>query len=241
MTARIVWYALLVLVAAITVGVQIDRQSAVHPAFADLTPEPLRGFAQAQLTARALREGGEQAALAEAQTLVSHRPMPAESLRALAQAQLLAGQEDAALAAIQLAAQRGWRDPAAQEAMLRIALAAGDEAEAARRYTALFLQSRTDEALLAEYGAQVFADGGGVAAQTLAEIVAGTGRWQGLFLQRGARVLPPDTFAAITVAARRRGAQFDCAALENAAASTARASTAASASLARLIAADCAQ
>lgn len=214
MIARLAWYAALLAIAVVTAAVQLDRQSAMQPFFAPLTPEPLRGFAQAQLARTAILSGSDQSALDEASKLVERRPIPAESLRALAQAQLKAGKADEALLTIQIAAQRGWRDPAAQEAMLRLAVAAGDEAEAARRYTALFLQNRTEDKLLIEFGDRLFADPKGVAAQTLVGIVAQTDRWGTTFLQRGARVIPADAFAAIAIEADRRGARFDCGALK---------------------------
>jgi hypothetical protein len=58
----------------------------------------------------------------------------------LAVAQAKAGNAEAAGLAIQIAGQRGWREPVAQEAVLRLALGAGNKPEAARRYAALFLR-----------------------------------------------------------------------------------------------------
>ena len=239
MIGRLVWYAFLLAAAAVTAMVQIDRQSAVNPHFASLTPQPVRGFAQAQLARRAIVSGTGVRAVAEAQLLVDRRPIPAESLRTLAQAQFKAGQVDAGFVTIQMAAQRGWRDPAAQEAMLRLAVAAGDEAEAARRYTALFLQNRTEDALLVEFGEQLFADPGGQAAQTLIKIVAGTDRWSTQFLQRGARVIPAQSFSATVLEADKRGARFECTALSAIAPGLERREAAAGAQLAELVRSRC--
>ncbi|TRD11646.1 hypothetical protein FGU71_07055 [Erythrobacter insulae] len=210
MIARIIWQVFLLLAAAVTISLQLDRQSALVPALADAVPAPARGFAQAQLTARALQSGPPALAVTEARRLVEKRPIPAEPLRLLAQAQFAAGQNDAGFLTIQIAAKRGWRDPAAQESMLRLALAAGDEAEAAKRYIAMFLQNRTEDALLEEFGNALFGTAESEAARTLTEIVSGSDRWPETFLQRGARVLPPRSFVQIVRSAHASGAAFNC-------------------------------
>lgn len=214
MMGRIAWYAMLLALAAIIIAVQIDRQSAVAPAMAELTPQPVRGFAQAQIAARARQSGPPERALEEAKRLVARRPIPAETLRLLAQAQFAAGQAEAGFTTIQVAARRGWRDPVAQESMLRLAVAVGDEAEAARRYTALMLQNRTQDALLKEFGTTLFGGESDEAAQSLVDVLAGADRWSSAFLRRGARVLPPDAFARIISEAASKGAEFDCGALQ---------------------------
>nr|WP_298925176.1 hypothetical protein [uncultured Erythrobacter sp.] len=215
MIGRLIWYAALLLVAAVTAALQLDRQSASIPALSKTVPPPARGFAQAQIAARALRAEEANAAVEEAKLLVERRPIPAESLRLLAQAQFAAGQTDEGFLTIQIAAKRGWRDPAAQEAMLRLALAAGDEAEAAKRYTALFLQNRTEDALLIELGATLFAPPDSPATQTLIDIVSGSERWPDTFLRRGIRVLPADAFVKITNRAIARNASFTCGSLND--------------------------
>ncbi|MEL7219377.1 MAG: hypothetical protein AAGK01_13240 [Pseudomonadota bacterium] len=111
---------------------------------------------------------------------------------------------------MQIAAQRGWRDPLSQQAMLELALAAGDGAEAARRYTALLLNSETENALLTELGARTFSQPNGTARETFAEILIGGERWHDYFLRRGARVLPPDAFIEVVTAAKQKGSRFDC-------------------------------
>lgn len=136
--------------------------------------------------------------------------MPAEYLTLLAVAQAKAGQAEAAGLTIQIAGQRGWREPVAQEAVLRLALGAGDKAEAARRYAALFLRSGTPDALLLELGPEVLDEPGGAGQQTMVDIVAGGERWYERFLQRGPQVMPPAAFAAITAESIKRGAAFDC-------------------------------
>lgn len=210
MIGRIIWVAALLVIAAITAALQIDKQSEVAPALAPLVPPPLRNFAQTQIAAAAADGGDPALALAEARTLVRRRPVPAEYLTLLAVAQTKAGQGEAAGLTIQIAGQRGWREPLAQEAVLRLALAAGDKPEAARRYAALFLRDTTPNGLLEELGPAVLDETDGPGQQTMAGIVSGTERWQSGFLRRGATVMPPKAFSAIAIASIEKGAQFDC-------------------------------
>lgn len=213
MIARIIWVACLLAIAAVTTALQIDRQSETTPALAPLVPGPLRNFAQTQVTLAAISAGDSRAALAEAQRLVRRRPVPAEYLTLLAAAQAKAGQTEQATLTIQMAGQRGWREPLAQEAVLRLALAAGDQAEAARRYAALFWRQATPDALLIELGPEVLGDPEGVGRQTLTDIIVGAGRWHFVFLQRGPNVMPPAAFSAIAAGSLLKGAAFDCTAL----------------------------
>lgn len=210
MIARITWFALLAAVAFVTVGVQLDRQARKTPTIAASVPEMFRSSAQLPVAIFALNGEDPEAALAEAERLVERRPMPAEHLRVLAQAQFAAGQSSESVLTIQYAAQRGWRDALAQESMLRLALENGDLDEAARRYTALFLRRDTEGAVLIELGREVLGDPGGPGRQTLTQIVSGGNRWHDQFLRRGVRVFPPDAFAEIVVAASERGTRFDC-------------------------------
>ncbi|QFT75989.1 hypothetical protein [Erythrobacter sp. THAF29] len=239
MIARLVWHAGLLAVAVVTIAVQLDRQSAVTPAMSRLVPDPARAFAQAQIAATAYRKGSADQALTHAQKLVHQRPVPAETLALLAQAQIKAGQVEEGFVTIQIAAKRGWREPNSQEAMLRLASAAGDDAEATRRYIALMLQNRTEDALLSEFGAQLFGDPDGEGARTLADIVGGSTRWPSAFLQRGARVIPAETFAKVVVAASERGTPFDCRLLQHAAGSLRSKSTTATNRLEALVRRQC--
>lgn len=210
MTGRIVWLGSLLALAVLTAMLQVDKQAEVTPEVAGLVPPPLRDFAQTRVTLAALESGDPAAALAEAETLVRRRPVPAEYLSLLAIAQAKAGKAEQSTLTIQIAGQRGWREPLAQEAVLRLALDAGDMPEAARRYSALFLRTATPEALLAELGPQVLGEAGGPGRSTMTDIVSGGDRWHSLFLRRGLSVMPPDAFAEIAVSSMARGADFDC-------------------------------
>ena len=213
MIRRIIYLAALACIGIATVALQFDRQAALDPQFARITPEPARAFAQAVVATKAVGSGEAGTALHEARTLVARRPMPAESLRVLAQAQLRAGDGEKALTTLQLGAQRGWRDPASQEAMMRLALAAGDREEATRRFLALLVLDGTSEELLQSSATVVF-NAGDRRAETLAsEILALSERWHDRFLQKGSRVIPPEAFARVVAAAALAGAQFECAPL----------------------------
>ena len=131
----------------------------------------------------------------------------------LATAQFEAGQVENSAVTVQLAARRGWRDPLSQQAMLELALGAGDGAEAARRYAALLLNSETENELLAELAARTFSEPEGAARVAFSKIVAGGQRWHDFFLRRGSRVMPADAFTEIVVGANAI-APFDCSAVE---------------------------
>lgn len=148
MISRIAWFAAIVIAALLTAGLQLDMRARTAPGLAPAVPAVLRNSAQTVVTRQTLAGGQTQRALAEAQTLVLRRPLPAENLLLLAAAQAGAGQQEAALRTIQIAGRRGWREPVAQEAMLRLAFANGDRPEAARRYAALFLRPATPDKLL---------------------------------------------------------------------------------------------
>lgn len=215
MITRIFWFALLGAVALVTISVQLDRQSRKTPTLASSVPAMFRSSAQLPMAVFALGGEDPQAALEEAERLVARRPMPAEHLRVLAQAQFAAGEADASIMSIQYAAQRGWRDPLAQEAVLRLALENGNKPEAARRYAALFLRRDTTGELLEELGPAVLAEPGGEGRRTLIEIVGGGTRWHDQFLRRGARVLPPDAYAEIVTTSTASGSRFDCGVLRS--------------------------
>lgn len=216
MISRIAWLAALLAIGVVTTFVQIDRQAEVTPPLASWVPQPLRAHAQAQLAARAVEGDDTAMALDEARLLVRRRPIPAEHLTLLAIAQIKAGAAEQAEATIQIAGQRGWREPLAQEAVLRLALAAGDKPEAARRYTALFLRASTPDALLRELGPSVLGGENGPGRRVVIDIVSATDRWHDIFLRRGTQVIPPAAFAEIIVTAMARDTRFDCDSLDQA-------------------------
>ncbi len=222
MIARIVWFAALAAIALGTAALQLDWQSRRSPELAAFVPEPVRANAQVQIARQALAGEDAARAVAEAEQLVRRRPIPAQHLVMLATSQVKAGQAEQAGRTVQIAGQRGWREPAAQEANLRMALAAGDKAEAARRYAALFLRSGTPDSLLLDLGPAVLGEPGGIGQQTMVAIVSDAERWHSLFLRRGLQVMPPEAFAAIAAQSLAKGAAFDCNVLATAIDSLAR-------------------
>lgn len=210
MIGRILWLSALAGIGAVTAALQLDRQAELSPHIAPVVPAPFRSYAQAQLAAAAVEEGDRAGALAAAEQLVRRRPMPSEHLTILAAAQAKAGRVEDAGFSIQMAGRRGWRDPIAQEAVLRLALDAGDKAEAARRYAALFRGQRTPDKLLITLAPEVLGDARGVGQDTFAGIIAAAPGWHDLFFQRGAQVLPPQIFGDVIDLALAHGAQFRC-------------------------------
>jgi hypothetical protein len=210
---RILWLSGLVTVALLTIVLQLDFMSRRSPGIAELVPGPFRNHAQTQIAKNAVQGDDAALALAETERLVRRRPLPAESLTLLAIGQAKAGKTGRAARTIQMAGQRGWRDPIAQEAVLRLALQAGDQPEAARRYAALFLRAGTPDRLLEELGPRVLGAPGGIGQETMAAIVVGGERWHRTFLQRGAKVMPPLAFSEISAMSLLDGAAFDCAQL----------------------------
>lgn len=214
MIGRIIGLAALAGVGVLTTALQFDLKVRSAPQFAAVVPEPLRDYAQVKVVQKALNGSNTRAALAEAQTLVQRRPLPAEYLTLLAAAQEKAGQRQAAAKTIQIAGQRGWRDPVAQLAVLRLALAAGDRPEAARRYAALFVRGETPDALLEQFGPAPFDATDTTGRDTMVAIVVGGQRWHSTFLRRGPRVMPPAAYSEVAVESMRKGAAFNCKVLE---------------------------
>ena len=154
---RALWIALLLALAIVAGGAQLDRASRRSPEAARYGPPPFRSFALEDLPAQATVRGEPGEAVLAARRLVRNRPVPAEHLALLGVAHALSGEPGEAVAAIRQAGRRGWRDAAAQGAMLEMALDAGDGDEAARRLVALWTL-RDDPALLAGPSARVVAD-----------------------------------------------------------------------------------
>ncbi|MEP3052404.1 MAG: hypothetical protein ABJO41_13675 [Erythrobacter sp.] len=203
-----IWIFCLAMMALIAAGAQLDRQSRYVPSLAQYVPYPFRGFAQKHFAADALATEEPEWALIQAQRLVAARPLPAEHIRMLALAQAVSDENSGALATFQFAAQRGWRDPIVQDTMLRLAIAAEDPGESARRFAALIANPSSDLELLKELGPGAL--NSAASRQAFAVILAQSERWHSTFLRRGAQSLPPQIFAAVTQIAAERGARFEC-------------------------------
>jgi hypothetical protein len=135
---RILWLAGLAALALVACLAQLDRAARSQPALAVLVPSLFRGFAAQRLTEQAIAAEDGVTALREARLLVRARPLPAEHMRLLSQAAALKGDSPLALAAMEAATSRGWRDPLAQLAAGQSALLQGRFDAAAQRIGALF-------------------------------------------------------------------------------------------------------
>ena len=135
---RIFWPLALAFVGLVGAFAHLDRQARMSPAYAALVPQTFGGFSLEQDARSAIQSGDARGALATARKLVAARPIPAEHLAMLARAEALAGEENSAIISIQRAAHRSWRDAPTQQAMLALAVDAGDKQEAARRLAALW-------------------------------------------------------------------------------------------------------
>lgn len=142
--------AMAVLGLAVT-GLQMDSQSAKDLALAHtvsrLVPAPFQGNALKTLAIDAYGRGDVELGLLYSRRLVALRPIPAESLSLMMRGSLLKGDDAAAVSALVLAAQRGWRDNTAQYMMAASALQVDDTQVAAQRLIALWRRGQGQDLL----------------------------------------------------------------------------------------------
>lgn len=203
---RIVWTAFLAVLALLACGAQLDRAARRQPALATVVPAPFRNFAQESMTLATVRSAEPAVALAEARTLVSRSPTPAEHLTLLAIAEERSGDRTDSARLIQRAAQRGWRDPIAQQAMFDIALGAADPVEASHRLAALWALQE-EQAPLKDMGQRLMSRPEG--RKALADSLVAGGSWTSSFLRSVAADPTPEAVETVDLALRR-GASIDC-------------------------------
>jgi hypothetical protein len=187
---RFAWPLLLFAAGVVAVFAQIDRQSRYQPAFSPWVPETFASFAMRHQTERAIEQGDRHAALLKARALVSSRPMPAENLRLLAQAQLALDDRESAAQTLQSAALRGWRDLAVQQSMLVLALEAEDHEQTGLRLAAIWALSG-DRQLLARYSEPVLRR---PAARISFGNALANARWREGFLKNGPLIMNEEVF-----------------------------------------------
>lgn len=207
MMARVAWWAFLLVVAILTWGVQLDRQSQIQPQISSHVPEPLRDVAQMRFAQAAVRNG-QPDALEEARELIRRRPIPAESLEVLARAQLAAGQPDRAIATFEAASSRGWRVQSVQLAVAGAAIDAGNYEAAADRLAAVLAVNRAAPDFYPVLNHLLETPDGRSA---MADKLAGEGHWQSRFTRQAASAADPADFWLVLAEAARRGAQLACA------------------------------
>ena len=208
MTGRIIYWSVLLAVAVMTLFAQLDRSARFSPQMAAFVPASFSGFAAERRAERAVLTRDGVDALSASKALVAVRPAPAEHLSLLAQSYAFAGDTRAALAALEAASGRGWRDPVVQLAAAQAALAGAKPQAAAQRISALLatnaLPDQSDDLV-----AQLLGTPAGRAA--FAERLAGDGRWQAGWTARAISTLPPEQLLQTLLLAEAAGAQIPCA------------------------------
>ncbi len=203
---RLIWIVFMVALAALTAGAQIDRASRRQPSLAAIVPTPLRSFAQERATMATVRSAPPAIALAEATRLTERSPLPAEHLTLLSIARERSGDRAGSGQIIQRAAQRGWRDPIAQQVMFEIALAAGDRGESSRRLAALF-GIQEEQAPIKDMTKRLLATPEGRQAMTAALVTGGN--WTRAFLISATADTSPAMVETV-LGALRAGAKIEC-------------------------------
>ena len=204
------WRGVLALVAVLAIGAQLDQASQSRPALSVLVPAPFRSSAQSPTALLALAAGDGRRARIEAQRLVRRRPLPAEHLFTLAMAEMQSGHSRAFATAFRAASTRGWRFAPLQLTAAQAALLSGDLEGAANRVAALWAGGPGNPALVGLTKTLLEQPGG---PEAFAVPLAQTRVWSNTFLRRAPSLAANPAVLAAVVAARRRGAQFDCAAL----------------------------
>lgn len=210
MIGRIVFLALLALIAALATVAQFDRASRYHRELALLVPDALAATSSELATRLAVASGEPELAQQKAALLVRHRPLPAENLSLLSVAKAMEGDSTGSLAALELASQRGWRDAPAQSATARAALQIGRYDIAAQRLAALILTGKMPD-FVAEQMPVLLSRREGRAA--FAGVLADGGKRFGVWLRRDASALDAAQMREVIALALTDGAAIDCATL----------------------------
>ncbi|GAB7551060.1 hypothetical protein NRB_05570 [Novosphingobium sp. 11B] len=141
----IVWYSLIIFIALMAVGVELDRQGRGDLTVAMLVPDRFRADSLGILSRYAFERGDTVEGEALARTLVERRPIPAEALSLYAAGLIANGKEDTATGTLQIAASRGWRDRFVQRVVILSSLQQGTLQVAANRVVGLWrLGERSD-------------------------------------------------------------------------------------------------
>ncbi|WP_298289314.1 hypothetical protein [Novosphingobium sp.] len=203
---RAIWTILMVVLAALTASAQLDRASRRQPSLAAIVPPPMRTFAQERTTMATVRSAPPAVALAESIVLTERSPLPAEHLTLLSIARERSGDRVGSGETIQRAAQRGWRDPIAQQVMFEIALSAGDRAEASRRLAAL-IGTQEEQAPIKDMTKRLLSVPEG--RKAMASALVGGGNWTRAFLSGAASDTSPAMVETVAEALRG-GAKIEC-------------------------------
>ncbi|RPF71538.1 hypothetical protein [Aurantiacibacter spongiae] len=210
MIAKLLWIAALLATGVVAVFAQVDRQVRYQPELTPLVPRAFSGFAAAQRVRTDIGTENWDAAANSARDLLLRRPIPAENLTLFALAMARSGQDEAAIPALEASARRGWREPVAQLAAARAALASNDATAAARRVSALLAVGELrDDALDLLAGLLRSSEGREAFVSVLADR---TGAQDYALTAMSARAAPRDTARTVTLALAE-GVTFSCAQL----------------------------
>ena len=212
MIGRIIWWSVLGALAVVTLFAQLDRSTRFSPMLTRLVPEAFAGFAAEREAQRAVLAQQPDAALAATRKLIARRPLPSEHLTLLAQAQVQTGAQEAAIASLEAATKRGWRDPLAQLAAVQAALVDGQHEAAALRLQALFATGALPDQAQAALAALLETEGG---REAFAERLTTQARWPNNLINIAGLTIAPEHLAPTLALARDKGAQLNCYGLEN--------------------------
>ncbi len=204
-------WSFLAVSAALVMVVQTDRQAVRDPAMIAAVPPAFRVIAQQSLseTQIALRAADAEA-VAGTRHLVRLRPIPAHSLLLHAQTAQLASVNDQVLVPLEIAAQRGWREPLLQVLAGRAALASADWASATNRFAALVATGRApDQANLLLADLLQNPDG----RAQLADLLGRPGHYSPRLWERYSQVGTPAQVLDVARRVRDRTIPLDCSAL----------------------------
>lgn len=204
---RIGVWAFLLVIALVTAGLQIDRQTRVSPQLFAVVPGLFKSQAlMAETDAAITRKLPGNAALAR--QLVERRPVPAESLVLLSLSAVEEGQNDLADASMTLAASRGWRVPLANLLALAGAYGAGDYDGAVLRLAALNRLQPGDDMI--DQGVRtIIASSEG--RDALAAYAGRDSAMANAVLAATSQEIDPEVAMEMIVRTREAGAEFDCA------------------------------
>ncbi|WP_260926835.1 hypothetical protein [Novosphingobium sp. 9] len=204
---RLVWILALAFVGMLVVGVELDRSARMDSSLDDYVPALFQSFALENEVDGAGSQSLDGEQLDDARKLLRQRPVPAEHLRALALAEIAAGNDAVGQQAMAFAAGRGWRDPVVQATMVRAGAQAGAWDIAAQRLAALWAVVNDRQTLndLTHLVAQTEQGRAALAQQLAGNIPARDGMMRWI-----AGNLTPQQAASVAMAAQAHGARFDC-------------------------------
>ncbi|MXO67027.1 hypothetical protein [Altericroceibacterium endophyticum] len=193
---------------------QLDFATRDDPEWGQYVPTTFRNYTYVTQTQQALKEGRSQDAFQHAQDLVSARPIPAESLSALAISADLVARPGLAQQAVWHAAERGWRDRLSQFALLQVAAQGEDWPVAAQRSEALWRRSVPLETLIPWLELQIAVP---AARDALMDRLAGAPDYRDFLILRSGNKLSSPAYVTLIQAVGKRKLAVDCAGLGQAA------------------------